>query len=519
MTPIMSVVKFRARRDHNSQRGIRRKGGMRILLVEDDEAIAAVITNFLTSQHYVLDVAYDGQEGWELIEAYTYDLIVLDIMLPKIDGMTLCRQLRAQGYQMPVLLLTARHSSTDKVMGLDVGADDYVVKPFDLKELAARIRALLRRGSSALTPILEWEKLQLDPSTCDVRYDYQLLHLSPKEYSLLELFLRNNRRILSRRAILNHLWSWEDTPGEDTVKAHIKGLRQKLKSVGASPDLIETVYGMGYRLKPLSNEEQEKAIPQIIAAGVSEELAFWLQERLSVVSIQIPSSSEAILEELDRGNWSLLILDGSACDRNLAKVLEGAYSRLKQGQQSVIYCLEKHLDGYLPRKLVGQIFFHPLTWEELASAVAETLGLSLPPLQEIKDKSETKEPRKISAIANDSLQISVRAIWEQFKPKNFRRLQVIDQFVNDLIAGICRDELRQEATREAHKLAGSLGTFGFSEGSCIALKIEELLMTEAPLDNSSALLLSQWVAALYEELETSLSPSASELLPRNSSYL
>lgn len=513
MSHIMSVVNFRARQDHNNQRGIRRKGGMRILLVEDDEAIAAVITNFLTNQHYVLDVAYDGQQGWELIEAYTYDLIILDIMLPKIDGMTLCRQLRAQGYQMPVLLLTARHTSTDKVMGLDVGADDYVVKPFDLKELAARIRALLRRGSSALTPILEWEKLQLDPSNCDVRYDNQLLHLSPKEYSLLELFLRNHRRILSRRTILNHLWSWEDTPGEDTVKAHIKGLRHKLKSVGASPDLIETVYGMGYRLKPLSNEEQEKAIPQIIAAGVSEELVFWLQEQLDTVSIQMPSSSEAILEELDRGNWSLLILDGSACDRNLAKVLEGAYSRLKQGQQSVIYCLERHLEGYLPRKLVGQIFFHPLDWEELASIVAETLGLSLVTFQEIKDTKKKNKQRKISPSADASLQISVRKIWEQFKPKNLRRLQLIEKFANNLIAGtLLRDESRQEAALEAHKLAGSLGTFGFSEGSCIARKIEELLMAES-LDNSSALLLSQWVAAVYEELEKPSAISETESMP------
>jgi DNA-binding response OmpR family regulator len=263
---------------------------MRILLVEDDEAIAAVITDFLTSQHYVLDVAYDGQEGWDLIEVYTYDLIVLDVMLPKMDGMTLCRRLRSQGHQMPVLLLTSRHTSTDKVMGLDVGADDYVVKPFDLKELGARIRALLRRGNAAATPILEWGKLQLDPSNCEVTYDAQPLHLSPKEYSLLELFLRNSSRILSRRAILNHLWSWEDTPGEDTVKAHIKGLRQKFKSVGAPTDIVETVYGMGYRLKPLC-DEQKQNLPQIVVAGVSESLASWLQQRLGAVSVQNPSGS------------------------------------------------------------------------------------------------------------------------------------------------------------------------------------------------------------------------------------
>lgn len=322
---------------------------MRILLVEDDPAMAAVVTEFLTKLHYVLDIANDGQEGWEFVEAYTYDLILLDVMLPKMDGMTLCRRIRSHGYRMPVLLLTARQTSTDKVMGLDVGADDYVVKPFDLKELGARIRALLRRGNSALSPVLQWGKLHLDPSTCEVTYDNKTIPLSPKEYSLLELFLRNSRRIFNRSAILDHLWSWENPPGEDTVKAHIKGLRQKFKSVGAPSDFIETVYGMGYRLKPLSNEEQEQNMPQIIAAGLADDVTSWLQQRLNL-PIQIASNNERTLDELERGNWSLLLLDRSAISPTVTKVLEEAYARLKQEKQTIVYCLERSLGEKLPKK-------------------------------------------------------------------------------------------------------------------------------------------------------------------------
>ncbi|MEG4118728.1 response regulator transcription factor [Microcoleus sp. N9_B4] len=221
---------------------------MRILLVEDDDRIAQALAEALTDQHYAVDIAADGQEGWNFAETFTYDLILLDVMLPKIDGITLCQGLRGQGLKTPVLMLTARDTSNDKVMGLDAGADDYVVKPFDLPELAARIRALLRRGSTTLPPVLEWENLRLNPNTCEVTYRDYLLHFTPKEYSLLELFLRTGGRVLTRSAILDHIWAFEDSPGEETVKVHLRGLRQKLKAAGAPANFIETIYGMGYRL-------------------------------------------------------------------------------------------------------------------------------------------------------------------------------------------------------------------------------------------------------------------------------
>jgi DNA-binding response OmpR family regulator len=232
---------------------------MRILIVEDDSCLAQALVAILTKQNYVVDVAADGEVAWELVTVATYDLILLDIVLPKHDGISLCRQLRKEGYKMLILLLTAKDTKTDKVIGLDAGADDYVVKPFDFQELAARIRALLRRGSTSLPPILEWGSLRLDPSSFDVTYADIALHLTAKEFSILVLFLRNNQRTFSRGAIIDQVWGGEeDPPEENTIKSHIKSLRQKLKAAGATYDFIETVYGMGYRLKISPEKDCQK---------------------------------------------------------------------------------------------------------------------------------------------------------------------------------------------------------------------------------------------------------------------
>lgn len=224
---------------------------MRILLVEDNQQIAQSLTEALEKQHYTVDRAADGEIGWQYLEGVTYDAILLDLMLPKIDGITLCRQLRAIGLTTPVLMLTAKDASIDRVLGLDVGADDYVVKPFDLPELFARIRALLRRGNIDASPLLTWEHLQLDPSKLIACYHENILKLTAREYATLELLLRTGDRILSRSAIIDRLWSFDDPPQEDAVKFHIKELRKKLKLAGAPANLIETVYGVGYRLKPI----------------------------------------------------------------------------------------------------------------------------------------------------------------------------------------------------------------------------------------------------------------------------
>ncbi|HEY9797944.1 MAG TPA: response regulator transcription factor [Leptolyngbyaceae cyanobacterium] len=225
---------------------------MRILLVEDDASLAEALAEAIADQRYVVDIVTDGEAAWDQIKTLDYDLVLLDVMLPKLDGISLCQRLRSNSYQMPILMVTARDTSTDKVIGLDAGADDYMVKPVDLPELLARIRALLRRGGASLPPVLEWGDLQLDPATYEVSYQGQVLRLTSKEYSLLELLLRNERRILSRSVIIENIWSFENPPEEETVKAHIKSLRKKLRAVNAPDDLIETVHGIGYRLKPLS---------------------------------------------------------------------------------------------------------------------------------------------------------------------------------------------------------------------------------------------------------------------------
>ncbi|MBE7380743.1 MAG: response regulator transcription factor [Leptolyngbya sp. SIO1E4] len=223
---------------------------MRILLVEDDPQLGEGLTEALTDEGYIVDWVTDGEMGWIQATDLEYDLMVLDVMLPKMNGIHLCRRLRDTGKRVPILMLTARDTNTDKVAGLDAGADDYVVKPFDLLELLARLRALLRRSTLGETStILTWERLQLDPATHEVFYHHTPLRLTPKEFSLLELFLRSRRRVLSRSVLMDQCWSMDALPDEETVKSHLKSLRQKLRKAGAPADLIETVHGVGYRLK------------------------------------------------------------------------------------------------------------------------------------------------------------------------------------------------------------------------------------------------------------------------------
>lgn len=250
---------------------------MRILIVEDDALNAQALEHLFTEQNYAVERVADGQVAAEFVEAFEYDLILSDVMLPGLDGVSLCRQLRSQGYSTPILLLTGKDSGHDKAIGLDAGADDYVVKPFDPEELTARVRALLRRSQGTESPILEWENIRLDPQACEVTYAGDLLQLTPKEYALLELLMRNNRRVFSCGMVLEHLWTYEDAPGEEAVRTHIKGLRQKLKAAGAPPDLIETVYGIGYRLKPIP----EPTPPQVTESTVEQRF----QQRVALAAV------------------------------------------------------------------------------------------------------------------------------------------------------------------------------------------------------------------------------------------
>ncbi|MEH2062333.1 MAG: response regulator transcription factor [Nostoc sp.] len=233
---------------------------MRILVVEDDVQLAEMLMEALTDRQYVVDIAQDGEEAWDCIKVLEYDLVVLDITLPKLDGVSFCQRLRSptsrhtlsRNITIPVLMLTARDTLGDKITGLDAGADDYMVKPFEMPELMARVRALLRRNSAATSSSdFGWGNLRLNSSTYEATYSDKLLHLTPKEFALLELMVSSGRRVLSRAGIIERIWSLDDPPSEETVKSHIKSLRYKLKDVGAADDFIETVHGLGYRLKQL----------------------------------------------------------------------------------------------------------------------------------------------------------------------------------------------------------------------------------------------------------------------------
>lgn len=248
---------------------------MKILVIEDDELTAQALITILAAHNYVVEVARTGKAGLALLDSFEYDLLILDVGLPDLNGIQVCQQIRSNSIAIPILLLTAHESHHDRALGLDAGADDYLVKPFNEEELVARIRALLRRANAAPSPLLEWEALQLDPSTCEVRYRSTPLIVTPKEYALLELFLRNGRRVFSCGIIIEHLWAYEDAPGEEAVRTHIKGLRQKLKSAGAPADFVETVYGIGYRLKPVSPSATNSTNQAIVQELRSKLSAIW----------------------------------------------------------------------------------------------------------------------------------------------------------------------------------------------------------------------------------------------------
>ena len=221
---------------------------MRILLVEDDADLAQFIKKGLKEEHYVVDVAADGEAGLALALDNSYDLMILDIMLPKLDGLTLCRRVRDKGISTPVLLLTARNTVETKVSGFDTGADQFLPKPFAFTELLARVRALLRRGSSQQITHLQAADLRLDPASHRVWRAGQEISLTNKEYALLEFLLRNKNRVLTRTAIIEHVWDISYDPMTNIVDAHIRALRAKIDR-DFSPPLIATVRGAGYMLE------------------------------------------------------------------------------------------------------------------------------------------------------------------------------------------------------------------------------------------------------------------------------
>ncbi len=347
--------------------------------MEDDESILDLVTTALAQQNYIVDTATDGEMGWEMAESFPYDLVLLDIVLPKLDGINLCRRLRDHKKQSLIMLLTAQDAISDKLLGLQSGADDYLVKPFDIQELAARIHALLRRGNPITETVLRCGDLCLNPVACEITYGTQLLRFSRKEYLLLELFLRHQHRVFSRSAIVDQIWSFnEDPPNEDTVKSHIKSIRRKLDAVGAG-HLIETLYGQGYRINP----------------------AYLAESKLA--------------QRPDFGS-------NSARQADLSR--------------------------------------------------------------------------------------SMSMIWQRTKSVNLERVTLLEQALEALKAAALSPGLHQAAIQSAHKLVGSLGTFGFESGSKIAQRLETALhqlsiptSSDRLPDSTQLAQFEQWVQSLQALLQ------------------
>ena len=221
---------------------------MRVLLVEDEHKISAYVKRGLEESGYAVDAVFTGREALDWAEAVSYDLIVLDIMLPVVDGLTVCRELRQRGDRTPVLMLTARDDVDDRVNGLDAGADDYLVKPFAMKELLARLRALTRRrGDHPKSPVLSFADLNLDTRTYQVRRSGKLIPLASKEFSVLECLLREPERVLTRTQIAEHVWNYDTFNQSNVVDVYIRNLRRKVDDP-FDEKLIHTVRGVGYRL-------------------------------------------------------------------------------------------------------------------------------------------------------------------------------------------------------------------------------------------------------------------------------
>lgn len=221
---------------------------MRILVIEDEIKLANATKRALELQKYAVDVAYDGETGLDLAIGESFDLIILDLMLPKIDGLEICKQIRKEGIHVPVLMLTAKGQISDKVTGLDVGADDYMVKPFSFEELFARIRALVRRSSNTGDPLLKVKDLTVDPIAFKVKRGGKFIELSTKEFSILEYLMRHKNTVVTREQIVNHIWNYEANILPSTVEVHIKHLRDKM-DVPFGTQLIKTVRGFGYEIK------------------------------------------------------------------------------------------------------------------------------------------------------------------------------------------------------------------------------------------------------------------------------
>lgn len=221
---------------------------MRILVAEDQKDLNKILFKKLTAEGYSVDACFDGQEALDFLDMAEYDGVILDVMMPKVDGFNVVKKMRARGDNSPVLFLTARDSIEDKVNGLDLGANDYLVKPFSFEELMARVRALTRKNAGTAAPVYKLADLTLDPTAHKVKRGENEIQLSSKEFALLEYMFRNKGKVLSRESIENNIWNFDYEGGTNAVDVYIRYLRKKVDE-GYSVKLIKTVRGVGYSLR------------------------------------------------------------------------------------------------------------------------------------------------------------------------------------------------------------------------------------------------------------------------------
>jgi len=222
---------------------------MKILVVEDEHLIANSIKKGLEQEHHAVDVCYTGTDGYDMAASEEYDLIILDLMLPGMDGMTICKQLRKDNVHIPILILTAKGQIQNKVQGLDAGADDYLTKPFAFEELLARVRALTRRPKNTLDSVFKVADLELDTKSFEVKRKNKKISLSSKEFSLLEYLMRNSNKILTKDQTISHVWDYDADILQNTIEVYIKNLRRKIdEPFKNSKKLIQTIRGFGYKV-------------------------------------------------------------------------------------------------------------------------------------------------------------------------------------------------------------------------------------------------------------------------------
>lgn len=220
---------------------------MRILIVEDERRLSNIIKKGFVEDGFAVDQAFDGEEGQSLAEDEQYDLIILDIMLPKVDGLQLCKELRKKNIKTPILMLTAKSTTEDKVAGLDSGADDYITKPFSFVEFRSRVHALIRRSHQETSPTLQIEDLEMDPLKHSVKRDEKIINLTPKEFAVLELLLRHKGEVVSRTMIIDHVWDYNFDGMSNVVDVFVVALRKKI-DFDAKKKLIQTIHGVGYKI-------------------------------------------------------------------------------------------------------------------------------------------------------------------------------------------------------------------------------------------------------------------------------